>query len=146
MMPSRRCVAQWAPPTPCRLRVRTAACAQLLCLPSTQKKIPRSCQQTLTAQGCRKPLHRHTEHLHPSGAGRQSLGKHRLTEARHTCDCFCFWSIYCKPQVAALSCLSHWALWPVLHSLRCLRFALAGAVSWLEPVPSAQLPVGLQSR
>lgn len=145
-MPSRRCVARWAPPTPCRLRVRTATCAQLLCLPSSKKKIPKSCQQTLTAQGCRKPLHRHTEHLHPSGAGRQSLGKHRLTEARHTCDCFCFWSIYCKPQVAALSCLSHWALWPVLHSLRCLRFALAGAVSWLEPVPSAQLPVGLQSR
>lgn len=34
----------------------------------------------LTAQGCRNPLHRHTEHLCPSGAGKQNPGKHRLAE------------------------------------------------------------------
>lgn len=47
--------------------------------------------------------------------------------------------LHCLVYLARLFglCYSH---------LRCLRFALAQAVSWLEPVPSAQLPISAQEQ
>ena len=112
-------------------------------LPCNKKIISRTCQHMLTAQGCRNPTAcAHQDTSVSSEAGRQSLGKRRLAEqGTPPLTTFAFglfpashrW-LHCLVYLTRLfgRCYIH---------LRCLRLALAWAVSWMELVPSAQLPI-----
>lgn len=92
--------------------------------------------EELPAQGCRNPAGVPTETpLSPLQLAEPR--KCRLTRARHTCG-YCLF-IYCKAQVAALSCLSHCALWPVLHPLKMSQvcFGTGSFLAGAAPISTA---------
>lgn len=116
--------------TSCWDAVTSPAQGQILCwiwggfrAPNTPRQWP---------DGCRK-LYMHGRAVFLDLGG-ESWETCRLAE-EHTCVWFSI--IYCGPQVAALPCLSPWALWPAVNPLKISGICFGKGCFLAGPSPTA---------